>query len=1050
MDEIRIELTINGTVHDVSHLLKARSLTVAETSANSKFKSSLDTASFTLVYDASFVSSFMAATGKVPIRIHADGAQVFSGVLDPVFSLSWVAENPVDHSFEAVDFTYVLDHPVSRSLAFPEQVDGEPFWIFKRDDLEHSILYKLLDLAGLADVISLTAQDIPKKVRHFSVEEKAATYRKLIDDLGTDYDFVIRGTGQGLVAWHKTAIAEESLILVPELTESDILSKQSGKPLTIVKRYEDYDGVEITWPKTKVYDDALLWRGNLPVGDTSDPTPGEAIAAGDYWPEDSDIIETWQKYGTEYLDLAYLSGQTRLKNDDIALIASSDQYIKDTKDDEVALDPIEPGVATVVYESLRAQLRYKNAASSVKKLYWSEIYGKALVRIQEVETTYPTNCLKPLEQPAAYIYDDEEATRLSGSLWARISKGIYDVSFNSLRLFEFGECRKIAVSSSGYFGWVMITGRSRTYDFSGKYTYNAVSVSPFELVVPVHKARQGGGAAKPGKDGSVPEIEWALSASKDTHPVVNSLFMFGTKYIAWGEKLIGYMPWTDKQLIPTNEKPYLWLLSRISGGVWTYVCMTGASAVSVTLSASLEAIPFSSRGIPRVTSVVFTVITDNILIGSISPVWMPQDGSLTVAEDHMSAVFDTKKLVGDTATIAVTVSYAGKTYARSKVITKIIDGKPAAANLGALSSLPVAAGSEPLISGDYFLSQGFEQDEKTYKKGAVYEYLALTGEWNVSPNSGKNLSVLADFLDLKVDTESEVFNNIFGRKFSSWESFVQFLYVVNGTFGTGDGTAGSGFRFRAMTHGNGDGTGSPVFDIYDGDDLLLAVDIPNHKIYFGDGFSYSAVDKTIRSKGDKVVIDASGKMITHELEAIDALLTNGLFTGLFQTPSIFTEPSPQEEIIHSVGATGIQQAAQLSASVSGTAIGSGGAYTIIRRVSTALNAAAYWIKCTVTYTYYSNIGDHRDWKFTVQFLTKEGGVIAGIGGTTQVYRQNTNPVEYQRGTAISASAFSVTQYTGGDILRVDIPQAPSSSEISTMASGQVYRDENGFLKCTVI
>jgi hypothetical protein len=62
--------------------------------------------------------------------------------------------------------------------------------------------------------------------------------------------------------------------------------------------------------------------------------------------------------------------------------------------------------------------------------------------------------------------------------------------------------------------------------------------------------------------------------------------------------------------------------------------------------------------------------------------------------------------------------------------------------------------------------------------------------------------------------------------------------------GPGDGTANSGFRFRALSN---DGNGNPVFDVYFGDKVVLQINVSTGDIYFGGGFTYHAASDTIEA-----------------------------------------------------------------------------------------------------------------------------------------------------------------------------------------------------------
>lgn len=514
-DEIRIELTVDGEGYDISHLLLAGSLHVQEILCNAEYKSTLNSASWSISWDDKICSLLKDSSNVVSVMIwHGQFFDVlFDGQMDPVFTGGWEdPDHPDSVSLEAVDFSVALDKGISQSVSFPAEVDGFPFFIYKRSHPELSILHKLLEIAGLSDRISPSAPDIVKQIIHIAATEDEVTYRDLIDPLLSEYRWVLAVVDGDKIGWSQTAF--ETIGNVEVITEKDILA---GKKLSLAKRYDTHDGVLVEWPQTKVVQDALVWRGNLPVGDTADPTPGEPIAAGDYWPEDSDIVETWMDFASTFLDTKYLTGASRLQNENLGLIASSNHYIDDIKDDGVELDPISIE-ATVIYESLRARLRYKNTGAAALRLYWSEIYGKALVQDSLPETKFPIDCTDPEIYPVSHIFDDDSAKALVEALWTRKTKGCFDITFPSLQDYPIGAVRKLSQGEK-YDGYILITGRSRSYDFSGKWLYTAVSIAAIESVAGKTINTLKSGPTKLPKDGNSSRPIYTRSAALPATPV---------------------------------------------------------------------------------------------------------------------------------------------------------------------------------------------------------------------------------------------------------------------------------------------------------------------------------------------------------------------------------------------------------------------------------------------------------------------------------------------------------------------------------------------------
>lgn len=505
---IRIEMNFGTVWHDVSCLLIKNSYSVIRKAMTAERKSTLNLCSFSLLYNADLYKSIQSSQTKILIRTFEDDKLDFLGEADPVADIDW--KNPFDSTdmtIEAVDWTICLDKNIMQSAAYPAAVDGPAFFIFRRDNLQMSILYLLLELCGVADRIDRDAPDIDVQIKHISWTKGEKTYRDIIDTLLYEYSFCLKSDGDK-ITWFRTAHFSEKY---PEVIEgSDIIGNISKS-----RSYESFDGVNVVWPKTRVEDDALLWRGNLPIGDTSDPRPGEPIASGDYWPEDSDIIETWQDYGTEYLDTEYLSGKNRLKNSDISLISSSGWYIKDKKDEGVALDPIDG--RDVIYEAHRARLRYKNSSEETKRLFYSNIYGKALVRYQSMQTYTPSDAQNPMVYDASYIYSIDNAERLAISLRIFHTEGCWYLDFISKKYYTPGSILEMRQDPM-YEGYIQILSVTKQID--GLYSYSTVSTALIEKKGNTQNTgTSSGGKQEPGQDGSSPRFAYIRSYTKPAKPV---------------------------------------------------------------------------------------------------------------------------------------------------------------------------------------------------------------------------------------------------------------------------------------------------------------------------------------------------------------------------------------------------------------------------------------------------------------------------------------------------------------------------------------------------
>lgn len=510
----RLEIHLDGTWHDITPLYVMDTLTLQLVAFNSEHRSSVSSCSFLLRYDQRLYDAVMAEHDQIPVRIWSDMDVDFLGYMDPVLDTDWDrGQAPETLAIECVDFSVLLDVSIPQSATYPAKVGQAPYWIWRRDQPGMSILYRLLELADLVDRIDRAAPDIDQQIRHIAWTKETVTIRSVIDSLLADYGWCLTVHGDKLT-WQRTAVA--SLGILEDIGPGDIVGSMSKS-----KDYVTENGVTVVWPKVKVMDDALLWRGNLPIGDTSNPRPGEAIAGGDYWPEDSDVIETWMDFGTEYLDTDWLEGRTRIRNEELALVSSSDWVLTDSRDDEVVLDPIEEGV-DVVYEALRARLRYHNTAQEASRLYWSQINGKALVKTTSVTTRLPADCTKPQTYQTSHIYDQESADRLARIRLMWMRSGSFSFSLSSTRrltpggFYHLHQCRM-------YEGPVQVMSASIQAG-SPTLDYVLVSTAAFSDVLgdSTSSGSQGSGGVTPGQDGASWTYIYIRSHQQPATPVGDS------------------------------------------------------------------------------------------------------------------------------------------------------------------------------------------------------------------------------------------------------------------------------------------------------------------------------------------------------------------------------------------------------------------------------------------------------------------------------------------------------------------------------------------------
>lgn len=690
----KFELRIKGIWHDVSDLYVPKSLSLQLQAFNADRKSSVSSCAFRLRYDQRLADAILFETEPVGIRIQKDFDVEFFGQIDPVFSSSWQGDlHPASISLEGVDFSVKLDETVAQSASYPASVGGEPYWIYNADDKERSILYRLLEIAGLSDRLDKKAPSIMQQIRHIAWNTGDSTYRTIIDTLLADYGWALVVTGDRLT-WIRTACASMGRV-------DDILPDEITGSVTRNRSYVTSNGAAVIWPKTKIMEDALLWRGDLPIGDTANPRPGEPIASGDYWPEDSDIIETWQEYGVDYLDVDWLEGRSRLKNEELALISSSDQHLEDNKDEGVSLDPVDDS-HEIIYEALRARLRYKNSAGEPKRLYYSQIKGRALVKTHKITTKVPSGCTMPETWQASYIYDSDSADRLARIRWMWMTDGVHSFTFSSLLSLKPGGFYRLRQGDI-YDGYVQIQS-ALISDASPLVQYTALSTAPFRDLATSSSGSQGSGGASPGQDGAS-----YVSAYKRSY---------------------------DKPATPTGDTPVGWTLGSWPAGSEPLWYSTAKFA-----STGKMIIPWSEP--ERVTGIPANVIRYIYKRSYNKPATpageKPAGWTFDMIPDGYEPVWQSIGQFGETGNLV------GSWTEPIRVTGETVGGYR-----GATDAFP----TDPQ-DGDYILYTGATHGQ--YIQYHLYKFVAVDGQWVETTESDKVMAAQKDALQIAKDTGEVIY-----------------------------------------------------------------------------------------------------------------------------------------------------------------------------------------------------------------------------------------------------------------------------------------------------
>jgi hypothetical protein len=337
-------------------------------------------------------------------------------------------------------------------------------------------------------------------------------------------------------------------------------------------------------------------------------------------------------------------------------------------------------------------------------------------------------------------------------------------------------------------------------------------------------------------------------------------------------------------------------------------------------------------------------------------------------------------------------------------------------NIGTVTALPTSVDGEPLGAGDYFLvGADFTEGATTYLKGQIWEYTGAA--WAISTDQSKAMSLLGDFADLDVDVESTVIGNAVIKKLVAIDAVIKTLLAQNITAGPGDGTAASGFRFRAMSDVNHAGGDNPVFDVFKDDKRLFSVDVSTGDVFIGkysdgNGIKWDNV-------ASKLYVKGSGEFSGY----IQA--DSGIFKGIFDTTALKLEPGTLNSYTQSFANSNYQAGNIFDYYIDTVGLSRDIAY----RASADFDASVYFIRFSSDggYDYDPAWSGKQSWRSkTVEFLDSSYGNI----DTITLFEVYSHPdwLYFSTYSSDLEQAVDITTYQGGDKLLV-------SSDIPTSATG---------------
>ncbi|MDR0586039.1 MAG: hypothetical protein LBG26_02245 [Treponema sp.] len=424
----------DGSRKDISGIVRAGSVSITNQLFNENKTSCVDTASMEVKHDRPFADLLKSTNRRIKVQIsnRETGAALFTGVMEPGFTQQR-DDHLGDIRLEAVDNTYLLDEKTTEDLVYEDYPVCDPAAPAR------SLFHTLIQKAGYVPSDIGPVDAVPAPVKCVYLTRGQDSYRSILDTLLSEYLYVLTTDANGKIItrpWTKKQFAVDINVSG---------NKSTVVPFAWQKKARYTDGVEIEWAKTSEIKGALLYRDAPSVSSSLEEGtfPGVGIAAGDYYPKDSDIQEIYQTYNSQWLDIPYNSRTSRLKNDDLSLLNSKNHIVEWDADADISID-------VQHFEGRRARIAFKNNAAPVydengditdagtRYLRYFEIRGDALIRSSKVKIAVPGDAVTRDSYTSTCLFDADSAGALADAKAADNLYSDFEYSFGLNDLVDVG------------------------------------------------------------------------------------------------------------------------------------------------------------------------------------------------------------------------------------------------------------------------------------------------------------------------------------------------------------------------------------------------------------------------------------------------------------------------------------------------------------------------------------------------------------------------------------------------------------------------------------
>ena len=373
-----------------------------------------------------------------------------------------------------------------------------------------------------------------------------------------------------------------------------------------------------------------------------------------------------------------------------------------------------------------------------------------------------------------------------------------------------------------------------------------------------------------GKDGSSVEVQYSYSPSADT--CYDEFIQWSDSDVYWGTEQALWNTWLANSPAE-KEGYYIWMRARIGTADWQYTRLTGVQAKLFNLKCSQSTLTRNQRRDEKAYVTIYAEIQGYI---NVVPTLKLNGSEVEMNYTEDSGYYYVFGYSLPSATTTTFTLYKG-TELMDTLVLKVVDETAKACYFGVSDTAPTQlTNSESLLTGDWYLDKS-SNIVRIYNGKTWEDMDADAFETGNFTNIEKVSVCLADMI--KLGSDESVTATLYGvfKKLCADEAFIKQLKTYFLRVGQGDDT--SGFYTQISDVDN-----AVTFVVKYNGSKVFEIDPASGDVNFGQSdsgepiFRYDADTNSIRSIGDSLIIDSTGKIAAKNLAIGEGSTFSGTVT----------------------------------------------------------------------------------------------------------------------------------------------------------------------------